>query len=376
MLSKAAETKQAIPQAAASKSTSKSKLGMFSPQFQAAKNPKGIKPISTDKPTRKRKAVLPTKLVALSCDEDSSDKKRKVATPPCRSHVFPERKPLQLSKDSKTKTKLTAAVAPLIKPRLPPITTSKTLITPVTSLSQQGNPIFLLPVSLQGNNDIEGVQNRNVGGLSLVTLQAPPNFLNCFRLNKAPTNPAGPNGQWVSEASNMMDTHTIPLQFNIKNTENILQTSHQTSTSSKQNPIVSDCLSVQLEPLNLKVGQTSTVSNRSKAATTKSVFTQARFLKPVTVTYPRVMREEKGQVSVGKHGPSGLAKDKSQQITTRLLLRNIAQAKSHQQGSRLNALSRRPSKHLTLSTTGTRKRQSNCPSPGNLLLVFAVRSFN
>ena len=63
------------------------------------------------------------------------------------------------------------------------------------------NPILLLPVSLQGNDD--GVQNQNVGGLSLVTLQAPPVFLSCLRLNKPISHASGSSGQWASQNANV-----------------------------------------------------------------------------------------------------------------------------------------------------------------------------
>jgi len=333
------------------------------------------KPVAVTEPCRKRKAVLPSKLVALACDEESFDKKRKLETRVCQGHVFPERKPLQSAADSKSKLKLTASVAPLIKSQPTPIITSKTTSTAVTAVPQaattvpqQPNPILLLPVSLQGNNDIEGVQNRNVGGLSLVTVQAPPNFLNCLRLNKTATGPIGSSGQWVSGSTSMMDTHTVPFQLNVKNPEHVRvnQLAPQAQTSLQQNSIARENRTVQLEPLNLKVDQTK-ASVPSTAVFSKSMFTQARLLKPVTVKYPRILPKEKLQIPADKKEPSGSAATKSQPITTKLLLRSIAQAKSHK-GSRLNALSKRANEKLSLSASiiGTKKRQSNCPSPGNL----------
>ena len=259
-----------------------------------------------------------------------------------------------------------ASVAPRIKSQPVPIT-SKTSHT-TTSAPQASNPILLLPVSLQGNNDIDGIQNRNVGGLSLVTVQAPPNFFNCLRLNKNIA--SGTSKQWESGASSMMSTtQTLPLQLNVKNGGSVTASEDVTPRSPasfNQDSTMGDSVTVQLEPLNLKVGR-SLHSTASGVSPQKSTFAQACVSKPVTVSYPRFFSKDKVQAAGSRQtaGASSVAKDKGQRITTSLLLRNITQARLQGSGLQSNR-SRKPSSALLASSIAgsAKKRQTKCPSPG------------
>ena len=309
---------------------------------------------ATRKRGRKRKVqpVLPKP----ACSDEAEEKKRKITLP--RS-VFPIRKPLQASSTSKTAAKLTASVAPLIKTQ--PASTVDAVNASVTNITHT-NPILLLPVSLQGNDD--GVQNQNVGGLSLVTLQAPPDFLSCLRLNKPISHASGSSGQWASQNANV--TRSVPLQFNVKNEVSLLSSkaipSHPKAATFSKTKMFPDNVTVQLEPLNLKVGET-TVSNNSKTVPQKATFAQARLLKPVTVNYPRIMPKAKVEVVATKQTGTTAIKTKEQHSVIKLIQRATTQAKS-QRGSKINAVTTSSSKKPNLTTVASRKRATKCPSPG------------
>ena len=134
-----------------------------------------------------------------------------------RDSMFPITKPLQVSKTDKGKPKV-ASVAPLIKSQP---TVPKQFVAPTakSSLPQHVNPIILLPVSLQTNENAGRVGGGEVGSLPLITLQASPDLMNCIGLNK--TSPIHPTNQWLAPGFSGSDTRKISLELNTKELTNL-----------------------------------------------------------------------------------------------------------------------------------------------------------
>ena len=167
----------------------------------------------------------------------------------CSGHIF------SISKNTATK-KLTASVAPLIKAQ-PTVSQSVLSSSTATDNRPHVNPIFLLPVSLQANEGApQGRHTTEVGGLSLVTVQAPPDLLNCFGINKAIMGSTQTEKKWNTSCAHIPACKPNAFQGLPSKTNNDFSNTFQRRPSNFQ-PSCVDSSDPQVEPLNLKMGETT-----------------------------------------------------------------------------------------------------------------------
>ena len=219
---------------------------------------------------RKRSAVDARLLEAAAPTTRSSNfygKKAKLDTG-CSGHSFPAAKPFQVGNHKAYPKKLTASVTPLVKTET--ISRKEPACSSITSSSSTGvnsvtsNPILLLPVSLQANRTPGHNNPADVGSLSLVTLQAPPDFINCLGFDRAVLNSPEPRDQWKLSSSNGVANPHLVHRFNTKlGTHSFSTVPCATVSCFKHNANAFDCGETQVEPLNLKMGETTIPSTKN-----------------------------------------------------------------------------------------------------------------
>lgn len=233
----------------------------------------------------RKRSVVEAKLPETTTENTGSSnffsKKQKLETG-CSGHVFPVNKPFITGRNEVNSKKLTASVMPVVKSQsalkkhATPSPVSSTSSPAINSSSV--NPILLLPVSLQTNRTSGPEENpQNVNELSLVTLRATSDIMNCFGLGKTIMNTHRSHDQWKpsrSPPATMSHPHFIH-KFNTKNNTHSFTTVSSHSVS--YDKCVSDYIDygeTQVEPLNLKMGETTIPS--TKSTVTKPYVAQVR----------------------------------------------------------------------------------------------------
>ena len=323
---------------------------------------------------RKRKVTEVADTKEQQTSAESSEAEQKKLKPGCRPSKFSLKEPLAVDRDSKPKAKLTASVAPLVNPQPSPIKVANASSPTVTTVTN-ANPILLLPVSLQRSQGNVAGDAQGLGGLSLVTLQAPAGFLNCLNLNKPLINPAPPQ-QWNVGAATQAKAPQMTSfsSYDIKGRNSVL-TGLAPPQRQKQMPVgysqgLNENVTVQIEPLNLKVGET-TVPDSSVLLSQKQTTAPTQSLRPVAVNLPRLLSKKKMQVLQAgdqKQGTSQSSKAKQQLNTrTKQVQANAATTKFNRENVKLISTAVVGSKQPNLAAT-SKKRLVKCPSPGNLYL--------
>ena len=292
-------------------------------------------------------------------NSDFYGKKNKLSAG-CSGHIFPLTKPLQVRKDSSGTKKLTASVAPLVKPQTtPPKPISSTTSTPALTNSTHVNPILLLPVSLKANQG-SGLESHptEVGGLSLVTLQASPDLFNCFGINKSIINSNNSQKQWISTNTN---TPTVSAfdRLNSKTRDLVVP------KITEQNSAINSGLDwPQDEPLNLKMGETTIPSFKSVLSKPKVALVQP-------INSPKSLNSNCEKNASNSLVNLSTTTEQSKTTTSQTSNRNKLQRRK----SRASPTTVLKSNKQPNTVKSGRKRPTKCPSPGNtikLLLVFPV----
>ena len=366
---------------------------------------------------RKRSIASPEDNLNFVPSPEFYGKKKKLAAG-YSGHIFSITKPLLSPKQGTTQKKLTASVAPLVKSQP---TTTTTFVKPAHSSSTTSpsnsnhiNPILLLPVSLQANQPSGlGTHPSEVGGLSLVTLQASPDLFNCFGLNKPIMNPSTSQKQWDSSNYHIPAVPSIMDKLSAKIRSNMY--SKHLPAKPMDEP--------QLEPLNLKMGETTVPSFKCSQAKPKVALVQ-----PLNTTYTvtqqhsetdsiklLVKRSVSTEPKQDFHSKTPLAnKTKPQRRKSRASPVNFGSSTKQNERGETNSLklvlkrstSSEPKKELSSSTilankvkpqrrksraspvnfenatkqlsalTSCKKRHANCPSPGKMLFELTQNFYH
>ena len=330
-------------------------------------------PVSSKPKTERKRKVPEASIIPVvnTAEKQTNEKKRKLS-PACSEHAFPVRQPFLVSKDSKPKKKLTASVAPLIKPRPVPVTSSRTTAPATVSSGPHSNPILLLPVSLHPNQNAQNGAGQKVGGLQLVTVQAPPGLLNCLNLNKTIVNTAAPaqTKLWSAGTSKYMTTLSRPIQPALKTPVGpsvSVRTSSQNIWTANKTHIINENVKVQLEPLNLKVGET-TVPHSSKNLQRKQCVARIQPIRPVEAGLPKTAPKNKALVvSQSAQKPPSNASTTSSKNKKNLPKSQLPlNPTKMQRGSKLILATTVKGRPTTSSYTSVeRKYRLKCPSPGS-----------
>nr|CAB3225065.1 bromo adjacent homology domain-containing 1 protein-like [Phallusia mammillata] len=274
-------------------------------------------------------------------------KKQKLSTNKCSGWTFQPTKPLQSHAGQKPQTKkLTASVAPLVKP-----VSSGPRVMRVhnQNVGQHTNPILLLPVSIKTDQGPSGT--NEVGSVPVLTFQNPSDFINCIRLNKSvtTTNMDVGRSSWQNSSLQLapMKTKTVvypkpPVRSGF-------------GLTGRRSDLIQVSQSGQDEPLNLKMGETKIPSSCKQVfAPGKVKAGSARPVMTCTVSIPLAKTESK--VSIAKVSGSvrvEKSKDAIKQISSRTK-------------SGKNLCSRGNTASTLIGKTGSTyraKQDANCPSP-------------
>jgi len=157
--------------------------------------------------------------------------------------------------------------------------------TSSTSLpsSTHVNPILLLPVSLNANQGPGlGTHRSDMSGLSLFTLHASPDLFNCIGLNKSIVNHTNLQQQWNSSNYSLpvVSSTVDKLKEKIKNNRYSKNIHDHFTNKPIDEP--------QIEPLNLKIGETTVPSFQSSSTKPKVAYVQ-----PMNTTYTVTQQSSK-----------------------------------------------------------------------------------